>query len=125
LPRLTSGEKIIAVIVPGVFTLLIRAGQLSLGQMPLRHKVGCADKDYFIVLDVASEYFGSRYLLDFLPVLLENSLQIGGMERRGRSSHFFERSTSHTAPNSPILVASIKANSLSQTRPKEVISKDD
>jgi hypothetical protein len=97
-----------------------REGQVSLGQ-----KVVCADQDYLIVLEAASEYFGSRYLLDFFPVLLENSLQIGGTEGRGRSSHFFERSTSHTAPNSPILVASIKANSLSQTRPKEVISKDD
>jgi hypothetical protein len=73
---------------------------------------------------VASNYFCSRSLLDFLPILLENSLQIGGMERRGRLSHFFECRTSHAAPNSPILVASIKANSLGKSRPKEVISKN-
>lgn len=62
------------------------------GQVSLGRKVVCSDEDHVIVLEVALEYFRSRYLLDFLPVLLENSLQIGGTESRERSGHFFKNS---------------------------------
>ncbi len=69
------------------------------------------------------QYLVSRYALDFLTMLLKNTLQFGWAEGLECSSPLFKCHTGNCAPNSSIPMASIEPHGLGKAGPKEVILK--